>query len=935
MSLVSQAIKLYAWKSNNVRFLAVEGEADSRMFYIQLYNTSAPIDLTNSNVKFFASKPDSTSVYCDCTIVDDIQGIVQLVLPEQMTTVSGDVDCWIQVTSADGSDLRFEGMVLEVASCGLNASAESSDDMETLREASQKVDAFTTELRNARFGEDSLGEKIEKMDRKSASNSSRIDSLVAGATEQDQNFANEVIDARTDSAGTTHSSLGDALRTTDALVRECKSDLVDQGLTVQTHSQKIDTLEADSTNLKSDLNNVYTDYTETQYPDISKTSEVSGNNMWGSGYSYKPAYVKSVSIKRKSAPSDNAVVVFIIRDSDNIVLKKIFTKSNDLNVPVSVNAFISEPFHIAVRCEKMLYKLESTMQGKKISMSWSDTSNYQEGDTLPFTDENTGVYAFDVSVVATSLFNFSGKSSETIEKLVNTSSEKPFLNPNFTDEHIGDTVYCSGFKYSKGYIHTVTLNFSANPTSTTMILLVDSESHVIKRKILVPARGVAGKQAFNVDCFMENDFHIAVHAPSLIYQDTPRSDKKYPYWQGAWGTYGYYNEGDVLFNDFTYASSNIHFDISAEYDYQKAMSYVSYKRERIYTLKDAFRAWSFGEKFPIGIIGDSTTDGVGTSETVRNVIGTDYINAYAYPYLTQELLKKELGNNNIRIYNFGFSGKSASWALQNFNEMVWNNASCNDVKILIISHGINDYADSKNRISWYETYLRQLVFECFSHNVQPVIMTTQAGCENYTRFGWKQMSYADDVNRKIAEEFNLEIIDKNKFTANFNVYSNTKIELICRDSCHYNDYGHKYEAGMLFAHIVPRTIWCDGETIIGFVNEQIKTDLQYSSFADYQWKDVPRITPVNGFKAKVSITGRTDTTDITLMDAWVFIDGKKSLTLKTYCEAANSLHCLVDDVNTDITSTEQTISELDLGLHHIVIKSGKSANIKFYGCKLV
>lgn len=253
MSLVSQSIKLYAWKSNNVRFLAVEGEADSRMFYIQLYNTSAPIDLTNSNVKFFASKPDSTSVYCDCTIVDDIQGIVQLVLPEQMTTVSGDVDCWIQVTSADGSDLRFEGMVLEVASCGLNASAESSDDMETLREASQKVDAFTTELRNARFGEDSLGKKIEKMDRKSASNSSRIDSLVAGATEQDQNFANEVIDARTDSTGTTHSSLGEALRTIDALTRECESDLVDQGLLLQTQSQKIATLEEDSTSLKSDL----------------------------------------------------------------------------------------------------------------------------------------------------------------------------------------------------------------------------------------------------------------------------------------------------------------------------------------------------------------------------------------------------------------------------------------------------------------------------------------------------------------------------------------------------------------------------------------------------------------------------------------------------------------------------------------------------------
>lgn len=354
------------------------------------------------------------------------------------------------------------------------------------------------------------------------------------------------------------------------------------------------------------------------------------------------------------------------------------------------------------------------------------------------------------------------------------------------------------------------------------------------------------------------------------------------------------------------------------------------------TLHDAFMKWCDGEKFPIAFAGDSTTDGYRTTGYVANVLGTDHTSGYLYTDILQSLLRKETGNNNLRIYNAGFSGKTASWMVSNFDAEFGTDSAYSDTQMIGISFGINDRPKTEEQYNVFKQNVRRLCNKCLDNGIQPFLLTSQAGAENSDVLGRYEsvvISYANRAKWELAKELNLEIIDVSTLTANFLNYSNKPIQTILYDYCHFADYGHKYEGGMFFREFVPRTITIDIENRIGFETQGIKSDLQWG---DTSVKQVQMLSTVyNGFKTKAHVLSRTDTSDIVILDVWVFIDGKKPLTLKTYCGVANTLHCLVDDADTVITSTEQTISELDLGLHHIVIKSGTSANIDFYGCKLV
>lgn len=678
------------------------------------------------------------------------------------------------------------------------------------------------------------------------------------------------------------------------------------------------------------VDDVFDDYIEEQYPAITKASALN-ESCWGSDYIYRPAFVKSIAFERTGTTSEDAILVLIV-DTDNVVLKKLFTKNGNISPTLEVNEYIPVPFRIVARCDKTKYGTKASTFGY-FHFPFSDSNNYQAGDTLPFeTSEST--YPLAIKVIASSLYTSQVATAGNTDDIAKVGTETQGVNSYFNKVGVNESVWATNKVYKAGYVDTVSLGFGASNTGEKiMIMFVDSSTNKIVKKILDYSKDNVGKQTYSIHAYIATDFYIAVRAPGLAYQNDARSNNRTRTWNGAWGTYGYYNEGDTLPIVFG-NDTNVKFDIDVVYDYYQAMNHIPVDTKRICTLNDAFRSWFMGAKFPVGIIGDSTTDGVGTTYTTRNVLGTDYINPKAYPYLLEQKLKLAFDNSNLRVYNFGFSGKSVQWAVQNIDEMVWDNESCNDVKMLFISHGINDYADTANRCAWFETYLRELVVNCFAHGVQPVIMTTQAGTENYTRFGFKQMSLADGINRKIADEFNLEIIDKNKFTALFNLYSSASISSIVADGCHYNDYGHEYEAGMMFAHIVPYTVWSGEEdTKLGFDNEQIRTDLEYSSFPDYKWKDVRVITPdENGFKLEAH-TAISSTK--TLMDFYVFIAGTSPKVVKSYCNTPNAQEIEIDGDTTSITQSEQTIATLDLGLHHIIVRSAASENVNFLGVKLI
>lgn len=253
MSTVEKAIRLYAWKTNYQTFRIVQGEIDSRTFNIQLFSTIIPVDLTNCSVMLYAVKPDSTVVYIDCEVLDAANGLVSVTLSEQMAAVEGTVDCWVQVVGEGGTDLRFEGMNLEVGECNLSEKVRSADEMKAFLQQSARLVSVENEVRNARMGKSSLQEKEAAQDAAvtaasaslrnemaSADNSleqsinvqkSRIDNLVANAGNTDGNA--ELIDIRTDVSGYIHETAGEAVRAqvsslTTKVIKKLDADMMQE-----------------------------------------------------------------------------------------------------------------------------------------------------------------------------------------------------------------------------------------------------------------------------------------------------------------------------------------------------------------------------------------------------------------------------------------------------------------------------------------------------------------------------------------------------------------------------------------------------------------------------------------------------------------------------------------------------------------------------------
>lgn len=361
-------------------------------------------------------------------------------------------------------------------------------------------------------------------------------------------------------------------------------------------------------------------------------------------------------------------------------------------------------------------------------------------------------------------------------------------------------------------------------------------------------------------------------------------------------------------------------------------------KKRIYTFNDAWVNWMIGEKFPIAFFGDSTIDGVGTSGNIANILGTDDQSPNAFPYKLEQLLKSASNNQNLRIYNAGFAGRSIDWGLSNIESEFGSGTSYEDVKMIGIGFGINDRNRYENMAEYrnsFKNITKTVIKWCYKRNIQPFLITTQAILSPDIATSYLDGSYpmrtamhietiANEVKRELAIEEGLELIDVNKFTEMFLLYSNHSAKTIIEDRLHFGNIGHQYESELLFSHFAPYTIFAD---------DYIKIDYSSQKLARGIPEDLLTIpdTLVDQFKVYANYT-KADSTDTNIMTVYIFNSGKKQLTLKGYKSDISTLtYVKINGITKNLDAVEKTLEILDLGLYKIEVFSGISNKVDFKG----
>lgn len=376
------------------------------------------------------------------------------------------------------------------------------------------------------------------------------------------------------------------------------------------------------------------------------------------------------------------------------------------------------------------------------------------------------------------------------------------------------------------------------------------------------------------------------------------------------------------------------------------LGFINTKPKKVYTLREAWCRWSAGEKFPIGFLGDSTTDGMGTThggghESQDTTAGgwgkADYTNILAYPYKLECLLKEATKNDILRVYNIGYSGARFNTLIPHYDE-IFGNAYA-DVKMVGIMLGINDrlVSDEKRYYTEFRENLVHTVEYLYGRGIQPFMVTSQAVLEPHCptnidesvyplRDGESIDTIANSIKREVAAEYGLEVIELTAYGEFMMTYSQIPMADITTDGVHFKDDGHAFEAEFLYSVLCGRCAKVTKGDVLSYASQKNKSE----SPSDYV-EGFDTIT--DGFKAYFDYT-RSTTEDIVLQDFVIFVDEKSPVTLEARCVEVNTQYVLVDDVRHEITTSSQALCELDVGIHRVRAMSGSSTRANWVGFKI-
>lgn len=317
-------------------------------------------------------------------------------------------------------------------------------------------------------------------------------------------------------------------------------------------------------------------------------------------------------------------------------------------------------------------------------------------------------------------------------------------------------------------------------------------------------------------------------------------------------------------------------------------------------------------------LGDSTTDGFRTTEYSGNVLErlTDKPKSYT------EILNNIINNQkdyafSHKFYNRGFSGKTINWLRQNLDAVL--SPIPEAIDYAFIAMGINDMVYDASKIKSFRDDHINVVNRLLAKGIKPVLMSTQAEFENYKRFGSKINAIADKIKKDLAAELGIPFIDYNAGTSNILNHSEYKLKDLIPDMCHFGDLGHQKGAEFLASQLIPQTVFVSGVSKIGYQNNKVASDLNYSDYLTDEQKEVKWITRTDGF----DLEGQLNSTQT-----------KTMFEVSVYIERPSILHYFGDNVI--MTSNEQSLLDgavLDVGFYRITAKNRPGVASKFRGLK--
>lgn len=317
-------------------------------------------------------------------------------------------------------------------------------------------------------------------------------------------------------------------------------------------------------------------------------------------------------------------------------------------------------------------------------------------------------------------------------------------------------------------------------------------------------------------------------------------------------------------------------------------------------------------------LGDSTTDGYRTSSYSGNVLESLTSKPKTYTEILNGIINSQKGYSfEHKFYNRGFSGKTISWLKDNLDAVLA--PITEPIDYAFIAMGINDSIYDRSNIQAFKDNHINVVNRLITKGIKPILMSTQAEFENYKRFGSKINSIADNIKKDLANELGIPFIDYNAGTRNILNNSEYSVKSLIPDMCHFGDLGHQKSAEFLASQLIHRVEKVESGTKIGYQNNRIVSDLNYSDYLSDDQDEVKFLSSkIDGF----DLEGRFNGSQKIMFEVLVYVE--KPVIVRYFGQNV-SMSC------NDVNFTDSL--RLDVGLYKIIAKNTPNQPATFLGLK--